>query len=353
VVLADLAKHVIGVDTHKDTHTAAVVAAPTAALVAVATEPATAAGYEALLERAEAHTTPGERAWAVEGTGSYGAGLTTFLRHAGEWVIEVERPHRPRPRPGAKSDALDAQRAARDLLGRETWAEPRARGEREALRVLVTTRDGAVRARTRAINELKAVVVGCPEALRERLRAHPGTTALVEACGRQDGDGDEEWQATVAALHALATRIRHLDDEVADYDRRIRALTRQACPQVVAEHGVGPITAALAYVAWSHSGRCRNEAAYARLGGTSPIEASSGKTVRHRLNRGGDRQLNRALHTIVITRARSDARTQAYIARRTAEGKSEREIRRCLKRYLARHLYRLLEAGPTPINNAP
>ncbi len=157
-----------------------------------------------------------------------------------------------------------------------------------------------------------------------------------------------DYRATVAALRRLAVRIRHLDAEIKAHDKDLAALTAEHCPQVLAEFGVGPVTAAQAYISWSHPGRCRSEAAYANLGGVAPIEASSGKVVRYRLNRSGDRQLNRALHTIVLTRARMDPVTKEYIARRTAEGKTEREVRRCLKRYVARHLYRLLEAGPPP-----
>jgi transposase len=346
-VLAELVSHVIGVDTHKDTHTGAVVCARTGGVEATETVPAAQRGYESLLEFADAHSAAGERAWAIEGTGSYGAGLTAFLQARGEWVVEVDRPSRPAQRNGAKSDLLDAVRAAREALGRQKWAEPRARGAREAMRVLYATRNGAVCDRTRAINELKALVVSAPEELRERLRGVNGA-GLVAACARlRDAPGrPSEHRAAVAALRRLAARIRHLDEEIKAHDKDLAALTAQHCPQVVAEFGVGPITAAQAYISWSHPGRCRSEAAYANLGGVAPIEASSGKVVRHRLNRGGDRQLNRALHTIVLTRARMDPLTKEYVARRTAEGKSEREVRRCLKRYVARHLYRLLEAGP-------
>jgi transposase len=346
-VLGELVSHVIGVDTHKDTHTAAVVASVSGAVEATATEPAVTAGYEALVELADAYTTAGERAWAVEGTGSYGAGLAMFLAAAGEWVIEVDRPGRTPRRNGSKSDLIDAQRAAREALGKQKWALPRARGDREALRVLVTTRDSAVVDRTAAINQLKAIVVTAPEQLRDRLRGHRGTAQLVTACTRlrELDHHDSERRATTIALRRLAARIRALSEEITDYDQRIAVLANQTCPQLLTEHGIGPLTAARAYISWSHHGRCRSEAAYANLAGAAPIEASSGKTIRHRLNRGGDRQLNRALHTIAIVRARSDPRTQAYITRRLADGKTEREARRCLKRYIARHLFKLLEAG--------
>lgn len=346
-MLAQLVVHVIGVDTHKDTHTAAVVASATGGVEGIETAHATADGYEALVEFADLHSSVEKRAWAIEGTGSYGAGLAAFLELRGEWVIEVDRPSRPAQRNGAKSDELDAVRAAREALGREKLAEPRARGDREALRCVLVTREGAVRDRTRAINQLKAMVVSAPDTLRSRLRG-VGGAALVTACRRlrQVSNSNSDHQATVACLQRLAARIQHLDAEIKQHDHGIDRLTATVCPQLIDEVGVGPISAAQAYVSWSHPGRCRNEAAYANLAGAAPIEASSGQVVRHRLNRGGDRSLNRALHMIVITRYRCDPTTKAYIERRLAEGKSQREARRCLKRYVARHLYRLLENGP-------
>jgi transposase len=346
-LLAELVAHVIGVDTHKDTHTAAVVASTTGGVEDIEIAPAAADGYEALVEFADLYSSADTRAWAIEGTGSYGAGLAAFLEARGEWVIEVDRPKRPAQRNGAKSDELDAVRAAREALGRDKLAQPRARGDREALRCLLVTREGAVRDRTRAINQLKAMVVSAPDGLRTKLRGVNGAR-LVTACRRlrQVAVSASDQQATTACLHRLAVRIHQLETEIKQHDRDIDRLTATVCPQLLAEVGVGPISAAQAYVSWSHPGRCRSEAAYANLGGTAPIEASSGQVVRHRLNRGGDRSLNRAIHMIVITRYRCDPTTKAYIQRRVADGKSQREARRCLKRYVARHLYRLLEAGP-------
>jgi transposase len=347
--LHEVVSHVIGVDTHKDSHTAAVLDAGTGGVQAQDTVYANRDGYAALVELADEHSAPGDRAWAIEGTGSYGAGLAEYLSTRGEWVIEIDRPTRPARRDGAKSDDLDAVRAAREALARHRWATPRARGAREAMRVLVTTRAGAVRDRTRATNQLKAMVVSAPEALRDRLRA-ARTPELVGRCTRlrDTPNQAQDYRATAAALRRLAQRIRHLDQEIADHDRDLTALTDEHCPQLVAEHGVGPITGAQVYISWSHPGRCRHEAAFANLAGTAPIDASSGQTVRRRLNRGGDRALNCTLHAIILTRARGDDRSRAYIARRVAEGKTTREARRCLKRYLARHLYRLLENPPQP-----
>ncbi|MGN6695759.1 MAG: IS110 family transposase [Aquihabitans sp.] len=342
--LKEMVGHVFGVDTHKDTHTAGAVEAVTGADLALIEVRTNRDGFEELIEFADQFAAPEDRAWAIEGTGSYGAGLAAFLTQRGELVIEVDRPTRPAKRNGSKSDPLDAVRAAREALARTTWAQPRARGEREAMRVIATTRASAVRDRTRAINQLKAMVVSAPEDLRDQLR-NLSRPHLIDRCARlrprpaQSADH----QATAAALRGLARRIQHLDDEIADHDRDLQTLTRAHCPQLLAEPGVGPVTAAQIYIAWSHPGRCRSEAAFASLAGTAPIEASSGQITRHRLNRGGDRQLNRALHTIVLTRTRHHPETQAYIARRATENKTSRDARRCLKRYIARRLFRLLE----------
>ncbi|WCO65058.1 IS110 family transposase [Iamia majanohamensis] len=345
--LKEMVSHVIGVDTHRDTHTAGAVDAVTGAELALIEVQTNRDGFEELIEFADTHAPAEDRAWAIEGTGSYGAGLTEFLSQRGELVIEVDRPTRPATRNGSKSDPLDAVRAARQALARTTWATPRARGEREAMRVLATTRASAVRDRTRAINQLKAMIVSAPEDLKDQLRAL-GRQQLIDRCARLRPcpTRPADHQATSASLRRLARRIHNLDDEIRDHDRDLRALTETHCPQLLAQAGVGPVTAAQIYISWSHPGRCRNEAAFASLAGTAPIEASSGQITRHRLNRGGDRQLNRALHTIVLTRTRHDPATQAYIAKRTAENKTNRDARRCLKRYLARRLFRLLENPP-------
>jgi len=267
---------------------------------------------------------------------------------AGEQVVGFDRPEGRAAKDGAKSDALDAVRAARELLGRERWAQPRARGAREAIRVLLGCRGSAQRARTAAINELKALVVTCHPELREQLR-HLSVARLVTAIDQlRVPEGDVELVGTVQAMSCLARRITHLRREVHDLDRQLSGLISQEAPQLLAEPGVGVVSAAQVLVSWSHPGRCRHEAAFARLAGAAPLEATSGQVqTRHRLSRGGDRALNRALHLVVITRTRCHQPTQAYIARRVAQGKTPREARRCLKRYLARHLYRLMEHPPT------
>jgi transposase len=348
-MLAEHADHVIGVDTHRDAHSAAAIATRTGAVAAQTTVAADAFGYKRLLRFARRHA-GGRRVWAIESSGSFGAGLTTFLLAQGEWVVEVDRPKRASRRNGAKSDELDAIRAAREALEREHLAQPRARGDREAVRVLLITRRGAMRARTKAINHLKALVVTAREELRHQLRNTP-TDELVYRCARLRTlpSHSAEHRATVLALRHTARRILALEAEANDLESELEQLVKQTVPELLAELGVGPISAAQLYCSWSHRGRLRDDGAFAMLGGSAPIPASSGQTIRYRLNRAGDRQLNCALHTIVLTRLQHDPATRAYAARRLAEGKTPREIKRCLKRYVARQLFRILEAsGPHP-----
>jgi transposase len=285
--------------------------------------------------------------WAIERIGGYGAGLTRFLHAQAEQVVELDRPKRAARCHGAKSDPLDATRAAREALGRDQLAQPRAAGHRAALSVRLTARRSAVQAATDAQRQLHALVVAAPDALRGRLRGLT-TRELVTACGRLRlrADLDSETAATAASLRALARRIQLLDAEIAEHTQAITTLVRAWRPDLLGRCGVGPIVAAIVLCAWSHHGRCRTDAAFAMLGGAAPIPASSGQTVRVRLNRSGDRQLNQALHLVVLTRLRYDPATRAYAERRRAQGKPNREIRRCLARYVARQLYRLLEATP-------
>ena len=336
--------YVIGVDTHRDTTTAAVVEATTGAVVDHLQCTTDAMGYKRCLAFATKHA-PGRRAWAIEGTGSFGAGLTTHLLEEGEWVVEIDRPARPARRNGAKSDELDAARAAREALSREHLAAPRIRGDREALRVLLTARQGAVVGRTKAIGQLKAMIVTAPQCLRDQLRR--GTTdEQLERCARLRTLPSQsvEHRATVRAIRGTARRALFLEAEAAEHETELEQLVMAICPQLLDLPGVGALTAAQFIVSWSHAGRIRNEAAFAALAGVAPIPASSGQTVRHRLNRSGDRQLNRALHTVALSRLQHHHETHNYAARRTAEGKTPRDIKRCLKRGIAREIYRLLEA---------
>jgi len=343
-MLADRIDFVLGVDTHKHTHTAAAVT-PAGGLVAHLTVAADAAGYRRLLAFADEQA-PGRRIWAIEGTGSFGAGLTSHLLEHGEWVVEIDHPKRPARRNGAKTDELDAVRAAREALAREHLAQPRRRGAREALRVPLTTRENAMRARTKAICQLKDLVVSAPESLRRPLHALP-SAALVAHCARvrTNTAHSVEQRYTILALRTTARRALALEAEAAELEAQLEPLVKQAAPTLLDEPGVGPVSAAQLLCSWSHAGRLRSEAAFAALAGVAPIPASSGQVTRHRLNRSGDRQLNRALHTIIVSRQVHHPETQAYVARRTVEGKSPREIKRCLKRHLARRLFRLME-GP-------
>jgi len=227
-----------------------------------------------------------------------------------------------------------------------TWPSRAGVATAKALRVLLTTRQETVRARTRSINHLKALVINPPEALRCELRPLK-SGALVTYCARLQTSTppSSDQAATAMALRLTAQRIQALEAEAAELEAQLEPLVQQLAPTLRAEFGVGPISAAQIVCAWSHAGRLRSEAAFATLAGVAPIPASSGQVQRHRLNRSGDRQLTGALHTIVLCRLGRHAETQAYAARRAAQGKSQREIQRCLTRHLARRLFKLLEGG--------
>jgi hypothetical protein len=348
-MLAELVEVVIGVDTHKDTHTAAVVDARTGAVLTRVTITADPDGYAELEELAGRHS--GLRAWAMEGTGGYGAGLARHLADAGELVVELDRPKRPARRAGAKSDPIDAERAARDALARARLAQPKTGPERAALQMRLTARRAAVEAATAAQRQLLAMVITAPEVVRARFRGQATRVMITTAAAlRPTVSGDVEVITGLTVLRDLARRIRFLEAEAVGHEKAIRAIVRSWRPDLLELDGVGPIVAATALTAWSHPGRCRDDAAFAMLGGAAPIPASSGKTVRYRLNRSGDRQLNRALHTVALCRLQRDPRTRAYAERRRAEGKTDREIKRCLKRYIARELYRRLETPPAALD---
>jgi transposase len=214
----------------------------------------------------------------------------------------------------------------------------------------LTARRAAVEASSDAQRQLHALVITAPEGVRARFRGQT-TAAMITTANRirpGSARGEADVVAAITVLHALAVRIRHLQAEATAHEKAIRSLVRSWRADLLQLPGVGPIVAATVLAAWSHPGRCRNDAAFAMLAGVAPIPASSGKTVRYRLNRSGDRQLNRALHTVVHSRLQRDPHTRAYAERRRAEGKTDREIKRCLKRYVARQLYRQLEASPSP-----
>ena len=342
-MVADELDYVIGVDTHLDEHVLAIVAAPSGAVVARRSIQASARGYNAALRLAAAEAS-GARVWAIEGSGSYGAGLARFLAGRKETVLEISRTPRAERRLCGKDDSLDAARTARAALASETLALPRSGERREALRLLLVARRSAVDVRREALGQLRGVIVTAPDKLREELRGLP-VGRLLERCSRlrrsRSASADE--LATRLVLRSLARRIEAATLEAAELERELLGHVRVLTPTLLDEPGVGPIVAAQLIVAWSHPGRLRSEAAFARLAGVAPVPASSGKTTRYRLSRGGDRQLNRALHTVVLHRRQHDPATKAYIARRIAEGKSRRDATRLLKRYLARHLYRVLD----------
>lgn len=355
--LSEVVDVVIGVDTHVATHAAAAVDVRTGGVLAQVTVPATAEGYAELVDFAEevALEHAALRAWAIEGTASHGRGLAVHLNTAEELVLELDRPERARRRGGVKSDPADAIRAAREAIARARVGTPRGSGPdpaqaatRQALATRLAIRRSAVQAAGDATRQLIAAVVTAPEPVRARLRGLSTKALIAKAATLRTtaawATPDVETATTVTCLRTLARRIQDLSAEAADHERQILTLVRSWRPDLLTEPGIGPIVAATVLCAWGYAGRIHSEAAFAKLAGTSPIEATSGQIhTRHRLNRYGDRRLNCALHTIVIARQRHDPTTRAYTQRRTTEGKNPREIRRCLKRYIARDLYRLLE----------
>jgi transposase len=337
----------LGVDTHLDTHVAAALD-ERGVLLDTISLPATVAGYQILLDWAAALGTIDRI--GVEGTGSYGAGLARWLAARGLLVLEVDRPDRRQRRSRGKSDPLDAEAAARAVQsGRASGLPKGGDGRVEAIRALRIARDSAMEARGRVANQLHALRVTAPDTLRDELRGR-SLVGLVRraAAFRAPAAVDAPPAATRLALRSLARRYQALSAEITALDDQLRRLVHRAAPQLVTRHGIGPHCAGQFLVTvGGNPARLRSEAAFGMLTGTSPVPASSGKTVRHRLNRGGDRQANRALHMVVLTRMGRDPRTQAYVARRTAEGKTRSEIMRCLKRYVAREVYRLLLQSPT------
>jgi transposase len=342
-MLADELDYVVGVDTHLDEHVLAVVASPSGAVVGKRSVRANTRGYASAL-RFAVEAGSGGRVWAIEGTGSYGAGLARYLASRGETVLETSRVPQTERRLRGKDDALDAVRTARAALASETVARPRSGERREALRLLLVARRSAVDVRREALGQLRGVIVTAPDGLREQLRTLP-VGKLLDRCSRlrRSSAMSSDEVATRLVLRSLARRIQTATVEAAELERELLGHVRALEPRLLDEPGVGPIVAAQLLVAWSHRGRLRSEACVARLAGVAPVPASSGKTTRHRLSRGGDRQLNRALHTVVLHRRQHDPATRDYIERRVAEGKSRRDATRSLKRYVARHLYRLLQ----------
>ena len=332
---------IIGVDTHKDQHVAVAIDGQGVRL-GENRVPTTTHGYEEL-ER-WARRLGESRTFGIEGTGSYGAGVARFLTGRGYTVIEVNRPDRSVRYRKGKSDPTDAEMAARSVLAGVADATPKSgEGEVEMIRMLKSAKNSAVKARTQAVNQMKALVVTAPAELREKLDGL-GANALAARCRSfRPGRLDSPTAAAKYALRSLARRYRQLSKEIQDLKAELQRLIRTTALALVEAFGVGPDTAAdLLIAAGSNPDRLHSEAAFASLCGVSPVPASSGKTNRHRLNRGGDRQANAALYRIVVVRLRHDLRTQTYLRRRTAEGMSKIEVIRCLKRYVAREAYSII-----------
>ncbi|MFJ7201711.1 MULTISPECIES: IS110 family transposase [unclassified Streptomyces] len=327
-----------GVDTHTDFHQAAVIDSIGRHLATEAFE-TTPDGYQRLLDWVRSH---GEvLALGMEGTGAYGAELARFLTTHGVTAVEVDRPDRKARRTNGKSDPVDAYAAATAVLSGRATGTPKSRdGIVEAIQVLRVTRKSAVKARTQTINQIRTLIVTAPSEVRDKLR---GLSAreLIDTLARSRPTGGLGGPACAVrtALRRLARRYQVLDEEIKDADKEIGPLVTQVAPRLVALPGVGPETAGqLLTSAGDNPDRLRSEAAFAHLCGA----ARSGRTYRHRLNRGGDRAANNALHTIVLVRMKCDQRTREYVARRTAEGMAKKDIMRCLKRFVAREIYRRL-----------
>jgi transposase len=331
----------IGVDSHKDAHVAAAVD-QLGRILATTSIPTTPQGF-VQLERWASGLGQVDR-FGIEGTGSFAAGLARWLQQRGYQVVEVTRPNRQLRRRRGKSDPVDAEAAARAVLAGEATAPKAADGAVEMLRVLRVARRSAVKAHTQAANQLASLVVTAPEPLRQQLRPLGPAQLVSTAAGLRPGPLSTPTAAVKLTLRELARRALSLRAEIGRLDAELARLARRAAPGLLARRGVGAdVAGALLVAAGDNPQRLRSEAAFSMLCGASPLPASSGRTVRHRLNRGGDRQANNALWRIVLVRMSCDARTRAYVARRTAEGKSKREIIRCLKRYIARELYQDLK----------
>jgi transposase len=318
----------IGVDTHLDVHVAHA-ADQLGRQVDTIQVPTTPAGYAELL--AWAHRLGEPVAWGVEGTGCYGAALARFLAAGGQVVVEVNRPDRQARRRQGRSDPLDAQSAAKAVQAGGTTVMPKAgTGQVEMIRSLRVARQTAMRARTQAINALKALLVTAPAELREQLRGLSATRLVGAAADLEPGPITSPQAAAMFALHTLARRYQALSAEITALTSELERLTRTAAPKLVALLGVGADSAgALLVAAGDNPGRLRSDACFSMLCGAAPTQASSGKTIRHRLNRAGDRQANAALYRIVLVRLCYDQKTKDYMARRLKEGKTKKEVIRC------------------------
>lgn len=340
-----------GIDTHADTHTVAALD-HLGRVLGHQSFPATPAGYTRLLRWLQGHGRVDRI--GIEGTGSYGAGLARHLTRQGQTLIEVDRPDRRARRKYGKSDPADAIAAARAVQAGTATGTPKSHdGVVESIRALRVTRRGAIKARTAAINALRQTIITAPAALREQLTGL-GPAALIATCAnlRPTSDLTDPCQGIKTALRRLARRFQHLTQEITEASTDLRQLVTATAPALIEKMGVGTeVAAQLLITAGDNPERLASDAAFAALCGVSPISASSGRTDRHRLNRGGDRAANSALYTVALVRMRYHEPTRHYVARRTAQGLTKREIMRCLKRYAARELLPLIRTAlthPTP-----
>jgi transposase len=340
---------IIGVDTHKEVHAAAAISGAGAHL-ATTTVPASKEGYGTL--EAWAKSIGPVQAFGIEGTGSYGAGLSRFLQERGHTVIEVNRPNRQMRYQRGKSDAVDAESAARAVLAGQAVGQPKSgTGPVEMIRHLKIARNTAVKARTQAMQTLRAIIVCSPDPLREQLDQVSGKmTLLRQLAALRPGPLNSTLASAKISLRAIAQRWLLLDAEIKRHDAHLETLTAARAPDLLEAHGMATGTAAeMLLLVGDNPERIHSEAAFAKLCGVCPLPASSGKTIRHRLNRGGNRRANAALYRVVIVRMRGHQPTVDYVRRRTAEGKSKSEIIRCLKRYVAREIfgYLCVKRAPT------
>jgi hypothetical protein len=333
----------VGVDTHKERHYA-VALDHLGQMLAELTFAATATGYAELQRWVEKLGEVRELVFGIEGAGSWGAGLCQHLQHAGHSVVEVERPRR-RERRAGKSDRIDALAAAKSVLADEHVSTPRRRGILTAIRALLIARRSAVGERTRVLNQLQALNTTSPIHLRERIGEGTGKQLerrILSMRARPSADIDE--RVAFAVMRDLAAHSRSLEASAKRYQDQLADLVRSLDDTLLDEAGIGPISAAKLLAC--DLARFKSEGAFARCNGTAPIPASSGKTIRYRLNPGGDRQANNAIHTIAIIRAKHQPETRAYLERRVSEGKTKREALRSLKRHISREVYRRLTAIP-------
>jgi len=345
-MLAEQVDAVVGVDTHRDVHHAEI-ALPSGVPITTCAITNDEAGFAELQAWIIRHR-PGDRiVVGIEGTRSYGVGVARALTAAGFTVIECERPHRRDRRGRGKSDPIDAHLAVLTTLrlDPDRLPTPRRDGDREALRILLGARRDLTAQTTAQTNRLRALLLtGDNDSDRDQARRTLNQAILTGLATRADEPTPANHQRRVrsAEITRLARALLDTAHALRTNLAQLRAIVSDLAPRLLDQPGVGPVSAAQAIVSFSHPGRCRNDAAFAALAGTSPIPASSGSTTRYRLNRGGDRALNRAVHTIAAARMRCCPRTRDYVDRRRTEGKTTTEIRRCLKRYITRQIYRTL-----------